>query len=99
MQTLDLFGPAPIARARKSDPITSHQAASQATFAGEHCRRILEALAQYQGTIHDLARATGLDHVEVARRCADLERANKAYPTHKTRRGPNGRSCRVWRLA
>lgn len=104
-ETLDLFGPviqtgsSIVPRARKSDPVTSHQAASQATFAGEHCRRILEALAVAPGTIYELADAVGLDHVQVARRCADLERDGKAVPMEHLRPGPTGRMCRVWRLA
>lgn len=89
-------------RARQSDPTTSHiAAASMAGIAVSHADRILAAL-ELSGpqTIYELADRTGLDHVGVARRMKDLERAQAAERVpNETRLSPNGRPCTVWRAA
>lgn len=89
------------ARARTNDPGTSHVAARGArAFAGEHCRKILAALRATDGlTIYELERATGLDHVAIARRLPELQSQGAAVPTDETRPGSTGRPCRVWRVA
>jgi predicted ArsR family transcriptional regulator len=84
------------ALARTTDPATSHAAArSVASFAGDHERRILAALARPM-TCYELAVATGLDHVAVARRMRRLVETNRAQESGETRPGPNGRQCTVW---
>lgn len=89
----DLF-----ARARADDPDTSKAAAlAAAEFAGDHRAKILGSLlTQGEGTCYEIAARTGLDHVAVARRLPELEERGVAKPTDATRKGPTGRSCRVW---
>lgn len=66
-------------RARRSDPVTSHQAAEGAqAFAGSHCSRILRALASGPATPHELADATGLTVVQIDRRLPELAREGTA---------------------
>jgi len=87
--------------ARRTDPETSHEAAKRAKeFAGEHHRKILNFLAlDRQGsTIYGIADYTKIDHVAIARRMGELERAGKVY-TKGERPGPTGRMCRVWWLS
>lgn len=90
-------------RARRRDPATSHAAAAQAgQRAQHHAALILGALVQAgeRGlTNHEAAGVTGLDHVAVARRLPELERAGQARPTDATRLSPSGRAARVWGLA
>lgn len=86
-------------RARRRDPATSHVAAARADeFAHEHFGKILAALEQGRGTIHELAHRAALDHVQVARRLPELEAAARARPTDETRPSPGGRPCRVWEI-
>jgi hypothetical protein len=86
--------------ARRTDPSTSHVAAARAgSLAGAHQVKILEALAQGDGTIYVLAERSGLTHVQVARRLPDLTQANRIRLTGEEREGPTGRMCRVWALA
>lgn len=83
----------PTPAARRTDPATSKRAAVQAgTFAESHRGRILAALER-PGTIKELAARTGIDHVAVARRMGELQRAEPplAQPTGEVREG-----CRVW---
>jgi hypothetical protein len=78
-------------RARREDPATSQLAAARAgTFAPKHRDVILAALAM-PGTIKEIAQRTGIDHVAVARRMSEIERAGDAKPTDEVRAG-----CRVW---
>ena len=89
-------------RARGSDPQTSHDAAARVIdFAHGHYALILGALGLHRetgGTIYELAGWTGLTHVQVARRTAELHDAGRAAPADETRPGPSKRGCRVWRL-
>lgn len=88
-------------RARGSDPETSHESAARLpNFAHGHYALILGSLKlDGEQTIYELARSTGLTHVQVARRTAELHDAGYARPSGDTRESPTGRNCRVWRLA
>jgi predicted transcriptional regulator len=80
-------------RARRTDPITSHEAAAKAAkFAGGHAARILEALQQHgPQSAHDLSQRTGLSVVQVDRRLPELKASGRAAPTGAVRDG-----FRVW---
>lgn len=85
-------------RARRDDPVTSHQAAAQVQeFAHHHHAKILGSLiTQGRATIHELAERLGLDHVQIARRLPELQALAVARPTDETKPSPKGRPCRVW---
>lgn len=87
-------------RARGSDPETSHQAAARVVdFAHGHFALILGSLKVHgPQTIHELSEHTGLDHVAIARRTAELHDAGRIEPTGATRPSPKGRQCREWAL-
>lgn len=85
-------------RARRDDPVTSHQAAARVVeFAHAHHAVIVGSLmSQGSGTIYEIGERVGLDHVQVARRMAELEALQVARPTTETKTSPKGRACRVW---
>lgn len=92
--------PAHRPRARRTDPDTSKQAAERVSnFAAGHYAGIRCALVIGPATIYEIAARTGLDHVAVARRLSEMQRAGIAAPTSETRPGPTGRQCRVWTVA
>jgi hypothetical protein len=94
MTTPDLFQPQPVAR--RHDPPTSHAAAASITKAAkDHHYAIINVLWKPM-TIYHIARLTGLDHVQVARRMPELAAMGKAMTTGKTAPGPAGRECRLW---
>jgi predicted ArsR family transcriptional regulator len=94
---LDLLNPP---RARSTDPATSHAAARRVSeFGHAHAALIVSALGLRPMTMHEIAKATGLDGHAVARRLPELERSGHARPTDNLRRSPSGRMCRVWELA
>ena len=70
------YGADIVPASRESDPETSKAAAEKhRSRAGSHRAIVAEALRKCDGqTGHELARATGLDQVEVIRRLNDLER-------------------------
>ena len=81
---------------RHTDPMTSVDAALRADFCARHMAKIWAALKQGELTIYGLADATGLTHVQVARRMIQgneqlWERTGRRAPT------PSGRSACVWR--
>lgn len=85
--------------ARNTDPVTSHQAASQAVaLQARHVAIILQALkdaAPYGLTKDEIAEVTRLDATQVARRGKDgLGSLWRVGP--ETRQGNTGRACRVW---
>lgn len=88
-------------RSRSHDPSTSVAAAGRVSeFASAHFDRILSALDRPR-TIAEIADATGLDPVQVARRMPEMQRANlvavaQSYGHDVTRPGPSGRPQRVW---
>lgn len=85
-------------RARRDDPDTSKAAAARVPhFQDAHHAKILGSImAQGPGTIYEIGDRVGLDHVQVARRMAELEELEVAEPTGETRLSPTGRQCRVW---
>ena len=93
MNQLSIFDPL---RARKRDPDTSKSAAqSVSAFEADHFRLILAAIDRLGwATIHEIAHETGLDHVQVGRRCPEMAEL-VPHPTER-RPSPSGRSCRVW---
>lgn len=87
--------------ARKSDPETSKQAASQAReLAARHHRLILDVLQQHGPLGKDgiAARLRGLDGVAVCRRLTELQRAGKITPTGRNVQSTAGRAEREWTL-
>jgi predicted ArsR family transcriptional regulator len=85
--------------ARSTDPSTSHSAAESAVrFVVDHEARILAALSRPM-TCYEIAAATTLDHVAVARRMRKLVDDAKVRDSGETRAGPNGRACTVWETA
>lgn len=71
------------ARARRTDPSTSHAAAAKAEkFRVSHAQRILSCLESLGGgdgmTAEQIARSTGLTVVQVDRRLPELAQAGKA---------------------
>ena len=70
-----------IPRSRRSDPVTSKTAATNAArFAASHAGRILAALdALGTATAHEIAAQAGLTVVQVDRRLVECQRAGRAY--------------------
>jgi hypothetical protein len=80
MPQLPLFD-RPVAQARQSDVLTSHEAAAaheQSGKAGVHRERVYAAIGRIGGgTYREIAREAGLDPVETIRRIGDLQRTRK----------------------
>ena len=92
--------------ARTADPGTSRLAAKQAgSLVINHQRIIIDALSEESAkenagmTSDEMAIATGLTLVQIARRTSDLEAGKIIYKTDMTRKTRTGRSATVWRLA
>ena len=84
--------------ARKSDPSTSHQAATGAAqFAGRHSARILACLKHHGPlTADEIAVHVGLNGHQVNKRLPDLRKSGKAIPTGQTRKSNSNHPERVW---
>ena len=92
---LPLFDSA--AKAKRTDPLTSFQAAVRAGgLASEHQRAILEALATGPGTAEELAMRAGLRKEQVGRRLGELARHGRVRWTGATRPTQSGRASRVY---
>lgn len=79
--------------ARASDPATSHAAAVKAqTFLGTHEDRIVAALTS-PANCYDLARRTGLSHVQVDRRMKALLTSGRVRLTGRNTIGDGGSAC------
>ena len=91
--TMDAINAKPLfAAARRTDPQTSHEAAAHVDeFAGDHERRILEALAQGPACRNEIARRARMPFEAVWRRLAELERRGEIEKTGRTVRVINGR--------
>lgn len=88
------------ARARRTDPATSHDAAEKASkFAHGHhlkIRNFLDGISPRSAHYIDIAEATGLDRHAVARRLKEIFDAGlieKAGVGHL----PNGNKATMWR--
>ena len=90
-----------LARARRSDPSTSKQAAERGDgIAKDHARRIVEWLgANGPATKDGIAAGLSLDPVQVARRMRDLERAGLVRDTGQTAPLKTGRKGILWGAA
>lgn len=99
---LTLFGLDTSARARASDPDTSHQAAQDARgLAAQHERAIIRALHQRGrkgGTKDELGADTGLEPVQVARRMAGLRESGAVVDSGRRRKTRSGRDATVWAI-
>jgi hypothetical protein len=87
-------------KARTSDPATSHVAAdSMRDIALTHAEKIHASLTvSGDQTIYELEKSTGIEHVAIARRMKDLERAKTVERVPDIARlSPTGRPCTVWR--
>jgi predicted ArsR family transcriptional regulator len=87
-------------RARRSDPVTSHQAAASAKeLAQQHHILILGALMAGPAGVDRIAATTRLTSYQVSKRMSELERAGAARPTGKTVQSTAGRAQREWERA
>lgn len=89
------------ARARHSDPVTSHQAAERSVeFSGKHASAIFCWLKDHPagGTKDEIARGTGIDAIAVARRIKELRDTAGVHDSGETRKTPTGRNATVWRV-
>ena len=91
--------------ARKTDPETSKLAAKAAgSLVINHQRLIIDALSEESAkenmglTSDEIAIATGLTLVQIARRTSDLEASGIIYKTGLTRKTRTGRIATVWLL-
>jgi predicted Rossmann fold nucleotide-binding protein DprA/Smf involved in DNA uptake len=87
------------ARARTSDPATSHGAARNAAhFADSHKDRIMAALKEGPRTAAGLAAMTGLTVVQIDRRAVELERSGRiAYVTTDDGQAVAIGGFRIWK--
>ncbi len=86
-------------RARSLDPVTSHAAADQATFASQHFDQIVDCLQRFGARGKDgIAELTGLDGNQVARRLPEMARLGMVELTGKTTKSKSGRAEREWRF-
>ena len=87
-------------RSRKSDPVTSHQAAEQIKEAvPQHMDLIYQCLLEHGPLGKDgIARVTGLDPNQVARRLPEMKKMGVVEPTGQTVTSNAGRSEREWGL-
>lgn len=102
--SIDFTMPAPVpvaVRARRRDPITSHEAAaSMRDAAAQQTARVLQALRDLgEAGAEQIAARCGLDAYAVRKRLPEAQRAGLAVPTGGVRTTSTGRSERVWRLA
>jgi predicted ArsR family transcriptional regulator len=86
------------ARARASDPVTSHQAAASVNaFAGDHKAKIVAFLRRGPAGATRIADGTGLGRDAVGKRTTELEREG-VIVRHGTERNRKGRSEAMWML-
>lgn len=90
----------PGASARSTDPASSHQAARRVTASGKadaHCQVCLEAVIAVPGrTSAEIAKATGLERHEAARRLSDLKARGLARQGEQRPCRTNGRMAVTW---
>lgn len=87
-------------RSRKSDPVTSHQAAEQIKEAApQHMDLIYQCLLEHGPLGKDgIANRTGLDPNQVARRLPEMKKLGVVDLTGQTVTSKAGRSEREWGL-
>jgi hypothetical protein len=95
-KTGDLFE----ARARTSDPATSHAAARsiEPILADMHSAVLagVKACGVRGGTFYEVARKAQLEPGRVWKRLSELERRGLIFRTGETRAGETNRQCDVW---
>ena len=106
MTQLDLFGDtqcqhvADSARARASDPVTSHLAAAEVTANGtvqRHADIIHNYLRTHPGeTNAQIAAGCGLTYIQVNKRMIDLERENRVIRGAAVKCPIHGRAMTTW---
>ena len=86
-------------RVRSSDPVTSYEAADAAKdLASKHFSTIVDCLQAHGALGKDgIARHSGLDANQVARRLNELEKMNLIQLTGRTVKSQAGRNEREWR--
>lgn len=86
-------------RVRSSDPVTSYEAADAAKdLASKHFSTIVDCLKAHGSLGKDgIARHSGLDANQVARRLNELEKMNLIQLTGRTVKSQAGRNEREWR--
>jgi len=86
-------------RVRSSDPVTSYEAADAAkNLAAKHFSTIVDCLKAHGALGKDgIARHSGLDGNQVARRLNELEKINLIQLTGRTVKSSAGRNEREWR--
>ena len=86
-------------RVRSSDPVTSYEAADAAKdLASKHFSTIVDCLQAHGALGKDgIARYSGLDANQVARRLNELEKMNLIQLTGRTVKSQAGRNEREWR--
>lgn len=87
--------------ARKTDPITSHEAADELVSSGQHTSQksiVYKALRLYPNlTSAELANAVRLDRYLVARRLPDLKRDGHVEVIRHRKCMMTGKLAQVWR--
>ncbi len=101
MNLKDLFGGNPLdlfPRVRKDDPITSFEAADSAKeLSVKHWNIIVDCLKEYGPLGKDgIARLTGLDGNQVARRMNEMKIMGMVFLTGKKVKSDSGRNEREW---
>ena len=86
-------------RVRSSDPVTSYEAADAVKeLASKHFSTIVDCLQAHGALGKDgIARHSGLDANQVARRLNELEKMNLIQLTGRTVKSQAGRNEREWR--
>lgn len=90
-----------VPRARRRDPVTSHEAAeSMKTGAAQQAERVLKALRSLgEAGAEQIGEVCSLDAYTIRKRLPELQRLGLAAPTGAVRSTASGRSERVWRAA
>jgi len=86
-------------RARSLDPATSHAAADQVDFAGQHFDKIVDCLQRFGAQGKDsIAELTGLDGHQVGKRLPELAKIGLVELTGRVTKSKSGRAEREWRF-
>jgi hypothetical protein len=84
---------------RSGGPQTSRDAAvAAAKFRGEHCRSIVQALAEGPAGKTEIAARAGMTEQQVARRMHELRRCGLVELTGQVAKSAAGRQERQWML-
>jgi predicted ArsR family transcriptional regulator len=87
---------------RHTDPVTSKEAGEAAkSFTGEMHEKIMGVMRQLGRPLaaEEIASWSGLNHVQVGKRMAELERAGRVTRTTERHRNASGRGAFRYRLA